>query len=134
VRSLFHDVSKTSPRRLRKLLTFQVNSKPRDESGGYGEDWSTAFTVRGSLEPFSGEEVMPVDWTVSLNQFRAVIYRRPDVTTQMRILMFGVPDELLDQKTADITRAGYRAFLVIVAPQISAEDRFMEVYCEEVKS
>lgn len=70
-----------------------------------------------------------MDWAISANIYLTLIYWRGDITEKMRILMGAGGGDLSVAKPA-----GYRVFLISAAPQSSKQDRFMEVYSEEIRS
>ena len=135
MKQILRSLAITDPRGLRNRLTFQKNSAPRNASGGYGEDWQVVCQVRGHIEPRvrPGAESQIADWATSKNLYLGLCYWRSDITEKMRILLGVVPDNLVANSTASLIAAGYRVFLIMDVPQVSKQDRFMELFLEEVR-
>jgi SPP1 family predicted phage head-tail adaptor len=74
---------------LRHRLTFQSLTRYLDTDGDTVEDWLTAFTVWGAVEPLSAREFVSSQAVQSEVVARMTIRYRADVDPKMRILHRG---------------------------------------------
>jgi head-tail adaptor len=135
-KQILRSLALTDPRGLRNRLTFQKNLAPRNASGGYGENWQTLCQVRGHIEPRvrPGGESLMADWATAKNLYLALTYWRGDITERMRVILGVVPDNLLSANTDSLISGGFRVFLIMDIPQVTRQDRFMEIFLEEVRN
>lgn len=71
--------------KLRHVLRIEQVAESRDAMGGTAETWSEFATVRGSLEPIAGRELLAASQVHAEITARARLRYLPGVTTKMRI-------------------------------------------------
>lgn len=107
------------PGSMRQLLVFTRPTNPRNLSGGFGDAPVPVFRVRGKLEglqihSYMAEQFALVDWTTARAGYVATIRRRDDVTAELQIVF------------------GTRVFKIRECPQVSRNENYMQILCEEV--
>lgn len=101
----------TAPGDLTEKIAFQAETRTPDGMGGFTSGWATSFEDWAEAAPLYVSESDRQGAQRNVTQYRFTLYRRNDVTEQMRILWEGVSYNI-----RGIRREGaQRLFMEIIA-------------------
>lgn len=83
--------------KLRQVITYQSKAQSLDEYGGVTETWTDFATVRASVAPLIGKDLLASMAAQSTAEMRINHRYLPGITSAMRIVWNGVDYEIVGE-------------------------------------